>query len=139
MRTSRRAVLLGGLALSVGACGRRSDVSAVQAALRSAVEALPEHVDGLVHYQDSGSAGTTIGGVLTLQGADRGAVAASLERVLETVARTYRDQADVRTAFVRVEAQPADDSATRVLTTEVVAPSEGANTTTDDLDAHFDL
>ena len=78
MRTSRRAVLLGGLALSVTACGRRSDVPAVQAALRSAVEALPEHVDGLVQYQDSGSAGTTIGGVLTLQGADRAAVAASL-------------------------------------------------------------
>ena len=41
MRTSRRAVLLGGLALSVGACGRRSDARAVQEALQSAVSALP--------------------------------------------------------------------------------------------------
>ncbi|MCT1619211.1 hypothetical protein [Janibacter hoylei] len=139
MRTSRRAVLLGALILPVAACGRRSDVPAVQAALRSAVEALPEHVAGLVQYQDSTSAGTTISGVLTLQGSDRAAVTASLERVLEAVARTYRDQADVRTAFVRLEAHPADDPATRVLTTEVVAPSEDANTTTDDLDAHFDL
>lgn len=139
MRTSRRAVLLGALILPVAACGRRSDVPAVQVALRSAVEALPEHIAGLVQYQDSTSAGTTISGVLTLQGSDRAAVTASLERVLEAVARTYRDQADVRTAFVRLEAHPADDPATRVLTTEVVAPSAGANTTTDDLDAHFDL
>lgn len=139
MRTSRRAVLLGWLVLPVAACGRRSDVPAVRAALRSAVEALPEHVAGLVHYQDSFSTGTTIGGVLTLQGSDRAAVTASLERVLEAVARTYRDQANVRTAFVRLEAHPADDPATRVLTTEVVAPTESATTTTADLDAHFDL
>ena len=50
MRTPRRAVLLGGLALSVGACGRRSDVPAVQAALRSAVEALPEPFRTLSHW-----------------------------------------------------------------------------------------
>lgn len=139
MRATRRAVLVGGLALSLAACGRRSDVGAVRAALQSAVEALPVYDDGQVQYQDSASAGTTISGVLTLQGADRTAVAASLEHVLEAVARTYRDQADVRSAFVRLEAHPAGDSATRVLTTEVVAPSSGAKTTTDDLDAHFDL
>ena len=109
---------------------------------RSAVAARAEKARAWADSSIQGrstSAGTTISGVLTLQGADRAAVTASLERVLETVARTYRDQADVRTAFVRVEAHPADDSATRVLTTEVVAPSDGANTTTDDLDAHFDV
>lgn len=139
MRATRRAVLLGGLALSVGACGRRSDARAVQEALQSAVSALPVYVDGRVQYQDSATAGTTISGVLTLQGADRTAVAAALGSVLEAVARTYREQPHVRTAFVRLEAHPTGNPAERVPTAGVVPPSTGSNTTTDDLDAHFDL
>ncbi|SMC88591.1 hypothetical protein [Janibacter indicus] len=139
MRATRRAVLLGGLALSVGACGRRSDARAVQEALQSAVSALPVYVDGRVQYQDSASAGTTISGVLTLQGADRTAVAAALGSVLEAVARTYREQPHVRTAFVRLEAHPTGNPAERVPTAGVVPPSTGSNTTTEDLEEHFDL
>lgn len=139
MRATRRAVLLGGLALSVGACGRRSDARAVQEALQSAVSALPVYVDGRVQYQDSATAGTTISGVLTLQGADRTAVAAALGSVLEAVARTYREQPHVRTAFVRLEAHPTGNPAERVPTAGVVPPSTGSNTTTEDLEEHFDL
>lgn len=137
---ARRALLIGALGTSLAACGgSRSDIPAVTAALQQAVEALPEYRSGKVHFQDSATAGTFIGGVLALEGADRDAVASSLEAVLEAVIRTYRDQPDVRSAHVRLETSPASDSSTRVLTTDVVTPSEGANATTDDLEDHFGL
>lgn len=138
MSVARRGLLLGALGLPLAACGSRSDVPAVKAALQKAVEARPEYRDGQVQYQDSPSAGTFINGVLTLEGADRDAVATSLEAVLEAVIRTYQDQPDVREAHVRLEAYPAGDDGARVLTTGVVPPSEDrANTTTEDLKEHF--
>lgn len=123
----------------LAACGMggRSDVGAVQDALRAAVEALPEHRGGLVQFQDSTNAGTTIGGVLILAGADREQVEESLLSVLVTVLGTYREQPNVRTAFVRIEAHPEGDTATRVLTTDVITPNSGANATTEDLEAQF--
>lgn len=123
----------------LAACGMggRSDVGAVQDALRAAVEALPEHRGGLVQFQDSTNAGTTIGGVLILAGTDREQVEESLLSVLVTVLGTYREQPNVRTAFVRIEAHPEGDTATRVLTTDVITPSSGANATTEDLEAQF--
>ena len=128
--------ILGSLLAACG-MGGRSDVDAVAAALRDAVEALPEHLDGLVQFQDSTSAGTTIGGVLVLEGEDRASVEQSLLTVLETVSRTYREQPGVRRAFVRVEAHPEGDAALRVLAADVVEPSSGANVTTDDLEAQL--
>ena len=65
--------IVGSLLAACG-LGGRSDVGAVQDALRTAVEALPEHLDGLVQFQDSTSAGTTIDGVLVLEGEDRASV-----------------------------------------------------------------
>ena len=137
----RRGALVGIIASLLAACGvgGRSDVGAVQDALRAAVEALPEHLEGLVQYQDSPNAGTTISGVLTLAGDDREQIEQSLLAVLETAVRTYRAQPGVRTAFVRLEAHPEGDRATRVVSADVVEPSSGANTTTDDLAAHFGL
>lgn len=137
----RRGVLVGIVGSLLAACGLggRADVGAVQDALRAAVEALPEHLDGLVQFQDSASAGTFIGGVLVLVGEDRTEVEQSLLAVLGTVARTYREQSGVRKAFVRLEGHPAGDAATRVLAADVVAPASGANVTTDDLEAHFGL
>ena len=135
----RRGVLVGIVGSLLAACGfgGRSDVGAVQDALRTAVEALPEHRGGLVQFQDSTNAGTTIGGVLVLAGGDRAGVEQSLRTVLETVSRTYREQPGVRRAFVRVEAHPEGDAALRVLAADVVEPSSGANVTTDDLEAQL--
>lgn len=132
---------MGIIASLLAACGvgGRSDVGAVQDALHAAVEALPEHLEGQVQYQDSTNAGTTIGGVLTLAGEDREQVEQSLLTVLESVVHTYREQPDVRTAYVRLEGHPEGDRATRVVSADVVAPTSGANITTDDLAAHFDL
>lgn len=129
--------IIGSLLTACG-LGPRSDVSEVQDALRGAVEALPEHLDGTVQFQDSTSAGTTINGVLVLAGRDRAEVEQSLLAVLETVSGTYDQQSGVRTAFVRLEAHPEGDRDTRVLTADVIAPSSGANVTTEDLTAHFD-
>lgn len=125
-----------GLLAACGLGGRR-DPSAVQEALRTAVEALPEHLDGLVQFQDSASAGTTISGVLVLAGEDRAGVESSLLTVLETVSGTYREQPGTRRAFVRIEAHPEGDSATRVLAADLVEPASGANVTTDDLAAQL--
>ncbi len=139
-RIARRGLLLGALGAPLAACGgRRSDIPAVTAALQEAVEARPEYRDGQVQFQDSSSAGTFINGVLTLEGADRDAVASSLEAVLEAVIRAYQDEPDVRAAQVRLEAHPAHDAGTRVLTADVVPPSEDSTTTTDDLDEHFGI
>ncbi len=117
--------------------GPRSDAESVAAALQEAVRARPEHREGQVHFQDSANAGTVISGVLALAGEDREQVEASLRSVLETVVRTYAEQPGARTAFVRLEAHPVGDRGTRVMPADVVAPSAGANVTTDDLAAHF--
>jgi hypothetical protein len=132
-------VLVGIVGSLLAACGLggRSDAGAVQEALRTAVEALPEHREGLVQFQDSTSAGTTIGGVRALAGEDRAGVEQSLLTVLETVSRTYREQPGVRRAFVRLEAHPEGDESTRVLAADVVEPASGANVTTDDLEAQL--
>lgn len=126
------------LALS-GCFGRRSDPSAVADALNSAVTTLPVYVDGAVQFQDSVSAGTTIGGVLTLDGGDFAEVAESLKAILETIIRTYVEQPGADTAFVRVEGHPQSDQAVRVLAVDVVPASNGANVTTDDLIEYFDV
>lgn len=140
MALARRSLLLAPIALGVAACGdRRSDVPAVQAALQAAVESLPAWRGGQIQYQDSASAGTTISGVLVLAGDDRDAVAASLTSVLEAVIRTYVDQPQTRTAYVRLEGHPEGDRSTRVEAADVVQPAEGANVTTDDLTEHFGL
>lgn len=128
--------IIGSLLTACG-LGGRSDVTDVQEALRVAVEALPEHRDGKVQFQDSTSAGTTISGVLVLAGQDRAQIERSLLVVLETVSDTYDQQPGVRTAFVRIEAHPEGDRGTRVMTADVVAASSGANVTTEDLAAHF--
>ena len=95
---------MGIIASLLAACGvgGRSDVDAVQDALRAAVQELPEHLDGAVQFQDSSTAGTTLSGVLVLAGEDREQIEQSLLTVLETVTRTYLAQPDVRTAYVRV-------------------------------------
>lgn len=128
--------IIAGLLTACG-LGPRSDVPEVQAALRGAVEALPEHLDGLVQFQDSTSAGTTISGVLVLAGRERAEIEQSLLAVLEAVNAAYARQPEVRTSFVRLEAHPEGDRSTRVMTADVVAPSSGANVTTEDLAAHF--
>lgn len=128
--------IIGSLLTACG-LGGRSDVAAVQDALRGAVEALPEHQGGKVQFQDSTSAGTTISGVLVLAGQDRAQIEQSLLAVLKTVSDTYDQQPGVRTAFVRIEAHPEGDRGTRVMTADVIAPSSGANATTEDLTAHF--
>lgn len=128
--------IIAGLLTACG-LGPRSDVPEVQAALRGAVEALPEHLDGLVQFQDSTSAGTTISGVLVLAGRERAEIEQSLLAVLEAVNAAYARQPGVRTSFVRLEAHPEGDRSTRVMTADVVAPSSGANVTTEDLGAHF--
>lgn len=135
----RRGVLVGIIGSLLTACGLggSSDVTAVQDALRVAVEALPEHLDGKVQFQDSTSAGTTISGVLVLAGQDRAQIEQSLLTVLETVSDTYDQQPGVRTAFVRLEAHPEGDRGTRVITADVVSPSSGTNASTEDLAAHF--
>lgn len=135
----RRGVLVGIISSLLTACGLggRSDVTAVQDALRVAVEARPEHLEGTVQFQDSTSAGTTISGVLVLAGQDRAQIEQSLLTVLETVSDTYDQQPGVRTAFVRLEAHPEGDRSARVMAADVVAPSSGANVTTEDLAAHF--
>lgn len=125
-------------ACGLGGLGGRSDVDAVTAALRTAVEGLPEHLDGLVQFQDSATAGTAIGGVLVLAGRDRAEVARSLLLVLETVSRTYDQQQGARTAAVRIEAHPEGDRDTRVRAAELVPPSSGADVTTEDLAAHLE-
>lgn len=132
---------MGIIASLLAACGvgGRSDVDAVQDALRAAVQELPEHLDGAVQFQDSSTAGTTLSGVLVLAGEDREQIEQSLLTVLETVTRTYLAQPDVRTAYVRLEAHPDGDRSTRVTTADVVPPASGANPTTDDLATHFDL
>lgn len=117
----------------------RSDASAVQSALVDAVGQMPEHIDGALRFQDAMNAGTRISGNLTLAGGDRAGVEASLSSVLETVIRTYREQADVRTASVLLEAHPEGDAATRVMASDVVPPGDGTRVTTDDLAAHFGL
>lgn len=139
MAIARRSLLIASLAMATAACGRRSDIPAVQAALQQAVESLPAWRSGRIQYQDSTSAGTTISGVLSLAGDDRDAAAASLVSVLEAVIRTYVDQPRTRTAFVRVEGHPEGDQSTRVTAADVLAPAEGANVTTDDLVEHFGL
>lgn len=123
--------------LSAVGLGPRSDAEAVTVALQEAVRARPEHRKGQVHFQDSANAGTVISGVLALAGEDREQVEASLRSVLETVVRTYAEQPGARTAFVRLEAHPEGDRGTRVVPADLVAPSAGANVTTDDLAAHF--
>ena len=128
--------IIGSLLTACG-LGPRADISEVQDALRVAVEALPEHLGGAVHFQDSVNAGTTISGVLVLAGRDRSQIERSLLTVLETVSDTYDQQPGVRTAFVRLEAHPEGDRSTRVMAADVVAPSSGANITTEDLAAHF--
>lgn len=128
--------IIGSLLTACG-LGRRSDVTAVQDALRGAVEALPEHLAGKVQFQDSANAGTTISGVLVLAGQDRAQIEQSLLVVLETVSGTYDEQPGVRTAFVRLEAHPEGDRETRAMTADVVPPSSGANVTTEDLAARF--
>lgn len=128
--------IIGSLLTACG-LGGRSDVTAVQDALRVAVEALPEHLDGKVQFQDTTSAGTTISGVLVVVGQDRAEVEQSLLAILETVSDTYEQQPGVRTAFVRIEAHPDGDRGTRVMTADVVTPSSGANVTTEDLAARF--
>lgn len=128
--------IIGGLLAACG-LGGRSDLETVTSALRAAVEALPEHQDGQVQFQDSANAGTTISGVLVLAGEDRAQVEGSLLTVLETVSSTYEQQSGVRTAFVRIEAHPAGDRETRVTSADVIPPSSGANVTTEDLAAHF--
>ncbi|MGO1198624.1 MAG: hypothetical protein ACTMKY_01840 [Dermabacteraceae bacterium] len=135
----RRGVLVGIIGSLLTACGLggRSDVTAVQEALRGAVQALPEHLDGKVQFQDSTSAGTTISGVLVLAGRDRAEIEQSLLIVLETVSDTYDQQSGVRTAFVRIEGHPEGDRGTRVVAADVVTPTSGANVTTEDLAAHF--
>jgi len=129
--------ILGSLLAACG-MGGRSDVDAVAAALRDAVEALPEHLDGEVRFQDSANAGTFVSGVLVLAGQEREAVETSLLRVLQTVDLVYREQARVRTAFVRIEAHPAGDRGLRVLATDVIPAGSAANITTDDLTAFFE-
>lgn len=128
--------IVGSLLAACG-LGGRSDVEGVTAALRTAVEALPEHRDGQVQFQDSANAGTTISGVLVLAGQDRGRVEESLLTVLETVSATYEQQSGVRTAFVRIEAHPDGDRETRVASADVVPPSSEANVTSEDLVVHF--
>lgn len=132
---------MGIIASLLAACGvgGRSDVDAVQDALRAAVQELPEHLNGAVQFQDSSTAGTTLSGVLVLAGEDREQIEQSLLTVLETVTRTYLAQPDVRTAYVRLEAHPDGDRSTRVTTADVVPPASGANPTTDDLATHFSL
>lgn len=81
-----------GVALSGCLWRSTSDPSAVADALDSAVTAMPEHLDGELQFQDSFSAGTTIGGVLVLAGSSSHEVADSLRAVLETIIRTYAEQ-----------------------------------------------
>ena len=129
------AASLGVAGIALSGCFRQAqtDPAAVADALRSAVTAMPEHLDGEVQFQDSFSAGTTIGGVLTLAGSSSYEVADSLHAVLETIIRTYVDQPGTDTAFVRVEGHPSSDAATRVLAADIIPAASGANVTTDDL------
>lgn len=128
-----------GFALSGCFWRSTSDPSAVADALNSAVAALPEHIDGRLQFRDSFSAGTAIGGVLTLAGRNSSEVADSLRAVLEAIIRTYVDQPGTDTAFVRVEGHPDGDTAIRVHAVDIVPASSGANVTTDDLAEFFDL
>ncbi|WP_241241516.1 hypothetical protein [Brevibacterium linens] len=129
------AASIGVAGIALSGCFRQAqtDPAAVADALRSAVTAMPEHLDGEVQFQDSFSAGTTIGGVLTLAGSSSYEVADSLHAVLETIIRTYVDQPGTDTAFVRVEGHPSGDAATRVLAADIIPAASGANVTTDDL------
>ena len=120
-------------------CTPRSDQSAVQAALQSTLGAVPGYVDGTIQYQDGPSSGTTISAVLAVTATDREGTAEALKSVLEAVVRTYIDQPDVRTAFVRISASPEGDRSIHVDTADIVTPSEGANATTDDVASHFML
>lgn len=135
----RRSLLVGAVGLTLTACGGRSDIAAVRNALQEAVEGLGEYRGGQIQYQDSSTAGTIISGILDLAGDDRDGVAESLTAVLEAVIRAYREQPDVRTAFVRIRGQLVADANTRVESNETVRPSSGANVTTDDLEEHFGL
>ena len=139
---SRRIALTGALSmlpvLATG-CTRRSDQAAVQAALQSAVDAVPGYVGGTIQYQDGFSSGTTISAVLAVTATDREGAAEVLEDVLEAVIRTYVDQPHVRTGFVRISASPEGDRTISVDTADVVEPAEGANATTDDVASHFKL
>ncbi|WP_238147956.1 hypothetical protein [Rothia halotolerans] len=139
---SRRTALAGALSmLTVFAtgCAPRSDQAAVQAALQSAVDAVPGYVGGTIQYQDGFSPGTTISAVLTVTATDREGTAEVLSSILEAVIRTYVDQPDVRTGFVRISASPEGDQTISVNTADIVKPSEGANATTDDVASHFKL
>lgn len=139
---TRRTAIAGGAAgllLLAAGCGARSDIPAVREALQSAMEDVPGYVAGTLHYQDQATVGTTIGGVLAVTGSTREESADVLADILETVTRTYLDQPNVRTAFVRLSAHPQSDESTTVETGDIVPTGDGGNTTTDDLAEHFGL
>lgn len=131
------AILLAGCTLLGG--GERSDPEAVQAELRSAAEALPEHLEGNVFFQDSTMTGTTISGVLEVTGDDRESTLAAYTTVLETVIRVYLEQPGVGTATVRLEAHPANDDVMRLFPSDVLGLDEQRNVTSDELAEHFGL
>lgn len=142
---ARRSILVGALGASLTACGR-SDPLEVADALDEAVAALPEYIAGDFHVTDNVSAGTHIEADLALVGETPDEVGASLTVVLETVIRTYREQANTRTADVGISGhsagsrryqEPADNV---VHTSDVIRSVSGSNiVTTDDLEEHFGL
>ena len=120
----------------LAACGMggRSDVDAVAAALRDAVEALPEHLDGEVRFQDSANAGTFVSGVLVLAGQEREAV--------ETRRRACCGRSTYRAGAVRrVRADrgtPLRGIAACASWRRTDPAGSAANITTDDLTAFFE-
>lgn len=131
---------MGVFAALLSACGGgRSDVDAVQKALQAAAADGPELGEGSVKFQDSGTVGTVIDGVLAVTATDADQARTQYEAILERVVRAYAQQPRTRTASVLLEAHPDGDRNTRLLPTDVVAPSSGTTVTSDDLAAHFGI
>src|SRR5699024_577073 len=88
---TRRTLFVGGVAtlgLALVGCGvlgdgERSEPETVQHELQTAVEALPEYVDGTVQYVDGISSGTTISGVLRVNSTSREQTERALTRIHE--------------------------------------------------------
>lgn len=136
------AMLLTGCALLNGGSSgtdREANRIAVQEALQGAVEALPEHIDGTVHFQDSGMTGTVINGVLIVAGDDRDEALASFTKILETTLRVYLEQSGVGTATVRLEARLDPESSMRLFPSDVLGLDEQRNVDSDELAEYFGL
>lgn len=139
-RLTRRGLLLaaaGGAALLAAGCSRRSDVPVVTAALQDAVEAVPGFMRGNMFYQDSTMTGTVIHGVLRLSVQTEQEAAEVLGNMLQAIIGVYAQQPNTRSASVTLEVFPDHDRSIRVRTPDVVTPSSGGTTSTDDLKAHF--